>query len=97
MRTLKESLNSCVEFSLYMGELSFDEKERKKLIKFLKENGLVIIFNQPGRTFDFAEHSLDADGVESNEELEEILEELNMKELYKMITKEGYFVGVYQK
>ncbi len=69
-----------------------------RAVSYLKPGGTVIIFNQPGRTFDFAEHSLHPEGARDTNELQRYLEEtLQLECVYESRTNEDYFIGVYQK
>ncbi len=74
------------------------EKTLGKIHTYLKPNGIVIILNQPGRTFDYASHTLSPEGASNNKNLKSFLTDtLGMSPLYEETTKEDYFIGVYQK
>jgi SAM-dependent methyltransferase len=65
---------------------------------YLKPGGVLIILNQPGRTFDYAAHTLSPEGASDNESLKLFLtEELEMVPVYEETTKDNYFIGAYQK
>lgn len=66
--------------------------------EYLKPGGILIVLNQPGRTFEHAGHSLDPEGISNNDDLISILEDdLHMTALHTDITKDKYFIGAYQK
>jgi 2-polyprenyl-3-methyl-5-hydroxy-6-metoxy-1,4-benzoquinol methylase len=70
----------------------------EKVHGYLKPGGILIVLNQPGRTFDYAAHTLSPEGATDNESLATFLsEELGMVPLYEETTKEDYFMGAYQK
>lgn len=69
----------------------------EKAWSYLKEGGVIIVFNQPGRTFDYAEHSLSPEGARDNESIMQLLSSLGASPVYEQVTNENYFIGVYQK
>ncbi|HUQ30446.1 MAG TPA: class I SAM-dependent methyltransferase [Candidatus Paceibacterota bacterium] len=69
-----------------------------KAYEYLKQGGVLIVLNQPGRTFEYATHTLHPEGASDNAALGEFLtDSLHMTSLYSEVTKEGYFIGAYQK
>lgn len=64
---------------------------------YLKPGGVFVILNQPGRTFEGTDYVIDAAGLHDNQELSDFLADLEMDEVGKNITRDGYLVGVFKK
>lgn len=69
----------------------------KEAYTYIKLGGVIIVFNQPKRTFSHSGHMLHPKGAVRNNVITDTLKEIGMKQLYSETTKNGYFIGMYQK